>query len=1145
MRINKLSLDLFGQFTSKSFDFRKTEGSSDFHIIYGPNEAGKTTIMEGYLRLLYGFQTREPYGFKHQRPNLQISSVLELNGEAHSFTRLPSRNGNLRNDSGGVLPEAAIASHLGGLSLEDYRRLLCLDDETIEKGGKDIANAQGDIGRLLFSAASGVADLNAVLEQVRAEASELYKKGGSKNRVATLKRDLTEVEQRIKDIDVNASAWQKLKGAFQVAENEVALAKADRDALRLELTQISAMHRTLPKIGEVERLLCEIEGYADYPEKIDVDTEGLFTLKTEQEIAQAECERLTEEIEKNQHNLGELILDEDRLSLAVRLNELDVLRSRMQTAVQDLPQRRGTHKEVLAVMTRIARELGAAEGIDPMNLVKSPAEITKLESLRDAMDDANRAKQAEESEVNRLQKQVIAAQKEHQSLLNDVPTQTGLIKVLSGFDVHSLISEVATAKQELSSSNENLWKALNALAVDSRTYDDVPHCPIDQTTADDLAKQYADLENKINIVHETILQHEKYIVVETAKIAKRKADTGIVSDEEAYQVREQRDTLWQDHRDRLTVETADAFESSMKQVDDIDGARFVHARELGQLRQMEQALTEAKVNLATTQKNLDEFRSQAEVIEKKVDDLATKIGLPKLSPTRFRDWVGLRDYAANIKQVCEKLAGQHSEILNQEKQLYESLLPLLPLESPNFEVALKTAQNLAEQEQNYKGMVRAAFDKKVVLEKQLEDRRQDLVVLEESAKQANETWNSKVHELFERTLLPDILVDSIAQLRNIRESDTERQQIGHRISAMEEDQYRFVEAITVLNEEFGIDESDPLKAFRMLENIASQAQADKERYDDLSKKIAKDEEECKKIQTQLQQIDLQVTNLGALFPETADTSTLDALRITVGKATNIIQKRTLIAELEKQIFSDLSVDTLAESCNMIGEETAATLDAKTISLRDDLKLADTRLSDAIEARTNAQHDLKTVSGSAEIAELRQQRMTLQIEIKDTLLNYVERDFGLRLAEEAIRRYRDKHRSGMMDATERAFLELTNSAYQKLQTQPDGLSETLLAFDSNGTSKQIDDMSKGTRFQLYLALRAAAYEQMVSQGVQLPFFCDDVFETFDDDRTRAACRLMERIGRSGQAIYLTHHRHVVEIAKEVCDIQPSIHTIEVQ
>jgi uncharacterized protein YhaN len=45
------------------------------------------------------------------------------------------------------------------------------------------------------------------------------------------------------------------------------------------------------------------------------------------------------------------------------------------------------------------------------------------------------------------------------------------------------------------------------------------------------------------------------------------------------------------------------------------------------------------------------------------------------------------------------------------------------------------------------------------------------------------------------------------------------------------------------------------------------------------------------------------------------------------------------------------------------------------------------------------------------------------------------------------------------------------------------------------------------FQLYLALRAAAYEQLADQGAALPFFCDDIFETFDEARTRSACRVL--------------------------------------
>lgn len=38
--------------------------------------------------------------------------------------------------------------------------------------------------------------------------------------------------------------------------------------------------------------------------------------------------------------------------------------------------------------------------------------------------------------------------------------------------------------------------------------------------------------------------------------------------------------------------------------------------------------------------------------------------------------------------------------------------------------------------------------------------------------------------------------------------------------------------------------------------------------------------------------------------------------------------------------------------------------------------------------------------------------------------------------------------------------------------------------------------------------------------------------------------MERLGRRGQAIYLTHHRHVVDIAREVCAERVQIHQIGV-
>lgn len=464
------------------------------------------------------------------------------------------------------------------------------------------------------------------------------------------------------------------------------------------------------------------------------------------------------------------------------------------------------------------------------------------------------------------------------------------------------------------------------------------------------------------------------------------------------------------------------------------------------------------------------------------------------------------------------------------------------METPTFDAALSAARRLAEAERIYRDEMRTASDKVAALKDDLDCRQREQVVLEDAGEQASAAWIAKLQDLFGEFLSPDRLAAVPGQLRDLREHDARRLQAERQISTMQDDRRRFTEAVTTLGARFGVDESDPLDTFRRLREVAGQAQTDKTRHEELGTKLDEDERRRAELDAKLEDIDRTVAELGAVFPDTVQTGTLDALRTAVGTASDVIAKRERIAELEGRILDDLSQRSIDEARVLLGDETASTLEAQAKSLEVDLDLAEERLSAATVARANAERDLGAVTSSAETAELVERRTTLQMQIEEAILGYLERDFGLRIAEDAIRRYRDRHRSEMMTSTEHAFAELTNNAYQKLLTQPDGASEVLLAVDGDGTAKRVAEMSKSTRFQLYLALRAAAHEQLVAQGTCLPFFCDDIFETFDEDRTRAACRLMERIGRNGQAIYLTHHRHVVEIAKDICDVPPMIHDL---
>ena len=66
MRIDRLDLVRYGKFTGRSLDFGEIRRERpDFHLVYGPNEAGKSTLFSAFLDLLFGIDNRSTYGFLH------------------------------------------------------------------------------------------------------------------------------------------------------------------------------------------------------------------------------------------------------------------------------------------------------------------------------------------------------------------------------------------------------------------------------------------------------------------------------------------------------------------------------------------------------------------------------------------------------------------------------------------------------------------------------------------------------------------------------------------------------------------------------------------------------------------------------------------------------------------------------------------------------------------------------------------------------------------------------------------------------------------------------------------------------------------------------------------------------------------------
>jgi hypothetical protein len=113
-----------------------------------------------------------------------------------------------------------------------------------------------------------------------------------------------------------------------------------------------------------------------------------------------------------------------------------------------------------------------------------------------------------------------------------------------------------------------------------------------------------------------------------------------------------------------------------------------------------------------------------------------------------------------------------------------------------------------------------------------------------------------------------------------------------------------------------------------------------------------------------------------------------------------------------------------------------------------------------------------------------------------------------------------------------FLQrLTSGRYTRVWTP---LGEPALRVDdSAGTSLRVEVLSRGTREQLFLALRLALANAYARRGVQLPLVLDDVLVNFDAVRAKAAALVLRDFARQGhQILIFTCHEHIAKIFKNL-------------
>ena len=137
--------------------------------------------------------------------------------------------------------------------------------------------------------------------------------------------------------------------------------------------------------------------------------------------------------------------------------------------------------------------------------------------------------------------------------------------------------------------------------------------------------------------------------------------------------------------------------------------------------------------------------------------------------------------------------------------------------------------------------------------------------------------------------------------------------------------------------------------------------------------------------------------------------------------------------------------------------------------------------------------------------------------------------ALHLLDAAIARYERERRPGVIDAAAKYFRELTDGAYvdilQKLED------DTIVVNAADGSVRQVDELSRGTREELLLCLRLGVVTEFEKNSGSMPLILDDVLVDFDNPRRETAVKMLTEFASGRQLIIMSCHRETVELYRQ--------------
>lgn len=1169
MRIDELRLLAFGPFTGQVLDFSR--GTHGVHVVYGPNEAGKSSTLRALRDALFGIPHLSRDNFRHDYPAMRIGFTLRGADDRvfSAIRKKGNRNTLLNAATEEPLSDAGLVSLVSGITRERYERMFGLDHAMLVEGGRELASMKGSVGETLFSAAGGISSLRKLEEELDEDAGQVFLPRGQRL-LNTALATHAELKKQLRQQQVVSRDYAEKHAGLKSLQKEVAASTEQLADLRAQRDLLTRLRDSLPLVEQRRQNSAALADYTDvrllraqFGDDVRKANEAWIKADGQYAATKKALEGLEEKLRElakptidQRHWHFEKTLAEKTAVHRKEMIDLPGLRRRVETRTQDVALR----------MQRIRPELALE---DYAALAVSAIDRAHIQELGTGLTEARTSESAAKSALAKAEQAEKDAEKDFMNTEPAVDTsalQDAISHAWSQGDAESRLANLKTTiDRRRNALNTELQRAgrwagdletLASMALPTPATVTVHEAALNDAASNLRAAKDALADAKTELRRVT-----------DALEAKINVEGDLPSDADVLTSRSRRDGLWAAIRalwtgpaGAMTTETVegldagdtqrtgDNYEQYVLASDEVvDRVRHEHAR-VSERARLE---SEKKSRLGAIEAAANDVREAQAVWEqcnrewKAVwEPLAVESG----TPAEMREWLGnIRDILSVIKEL-NALSNESLDLTRFIEAAHERLSrELKAVSGPNAAMPTALAELCASCQRLVTDQTRLR-EQLATKNAAIENAHSQVKQLTEAlAKQKAESQKrqSEWESCMLRLGLPTTATAAAAGTQVNEWSET--YSLAHdllgpegqcmRIKHIEENLNEFVKLVARAADTLGISapQLDAPKAADVAEEIVATIQASKSASDRRTETEAQKKAAEATVRDKKTDLDNAKTKLIALSKEagveSSDTSAENLLKLydKSQERRRLEGRRDEIEVSLQALAAQQALDTWASEA---AGHTADDLVRRVATLDQEISAAD---SDR-QQKATAMGELKSLlagigSGTAAVA------IASQIQGELAKIETLAREYALlrvssNVLRKAIEQFGEQNKGELLGMAGNYFATLTHGAFSGLVIDYDDDRPVIAGRKPNVPAPiRVEAMSEGAADQLYLALRLAYLSTWIDRHEPLPLILDDVLMAFDDNRAEAALQAFSTLSEKTQIILFTHHRHIVEIAKK--------------